>query len=374
MSKILQVITIFLILNLLPGCINKSNLVEAESKATDETSAQIKIHYAKGFRAYYFEGGKFVEVLHPKTGEVLDQIVLIGSESAVVPDSLKAIKSVKISLNTIASQSTTHVSFLDRIEVLDKLKAIGFAELVRNENARKLIDSKKMANLSEGQQMNKEILIDLRPELFFMYPFDQQSVEQIKMHVKTMLTTEYLETSPLAKAEWIKFFALFFNREEMANQLFDQIVNNYEKLVVFNKTNRSYFMNLPYNGIWDFPPANSYSVQLMSDAGMNYIFQQVEHDANLAKTTEEVIDQCIDTDFWIIIAQRNVGFGVQDLINENYFYKEFRAVKLGNVVMCNTTVSDYFGDALLEPDKLLSDLTQVIYGTKDSTEYFYRLK
>ena len=355
------------------GCINKDGLKQKESQATEEEFDKIEILHAKGFRVSYFEGGKFLEVLHPKSGEVLDQIVLISSEKAVLPDSLKSKKSVKISLQKVASQSTTHVSYFDRIHVLDKLYAVGFADFVRNENAKKLIDENKIKNLTTGSQMNKELLIDIQPDLFFMYPFDQQSIEQIKEHVKTILTTEYLEENPLAKAQWIKFFALFFNEEGYATEVFNQIVNEYDAIKL-QDTNHEYFMNLPFNGIWDCPPANSYSVSLMRDAGLGYEFQEAKQDENLAKTVEEMLDRCLDTEYWIIIAQRNTGFSMEELKSENYLYSEFAAVQKNNVIVCNTAISDYFGDALLEPQIVLKNLIEVVQNEKDSTEYFYRLK
>lgn len=358
----------------LTSCINKGNFKEEERKATNESFVKIEIDYAKGFKVDYFKGGKFVQVLHPKSGAVLDEFLLIANENAEIPDSLARHKSFKVALNRVASQSTTHISFFDRLQVLNHLQAVAFADLVRNQNAKIKIDAGEIQNLTKGNRMNEELLIDLSPDLIFMYPFDQNAVKNIKEHVPTVLTTEYLELSPLAKAEWIKFFALFFNQEQKADSLFNQIVKSYEEEINEFKNESLFFLNLPYNGIWDCPPGNSYSVALIEDAGLKYQYADNLQNENLQKTMEEILDECLETPFWIIIAQRNSGFDLDDLKSENHLYSEFRAVKEKNVILCNTLVSDYFGDALLEPQILLKNLKAVIQGETDSTRFFYRLQ
>ncbi len=370
----IKVYYLFSIVLSLSSCINKDQFEKKEKAASNVESIQVEIKFAKGFSVEYFDGGKHVKVLHPKNGEVLDEFILLNKDLIKLGYEEAKLKRFKLPLENVVSQSTTHVSYLDKIESLNSLKAVAFAEWVKNENAQKRFLEGQLQNLSAGGKLNKELLVDLDPELIFMYPFDQDAVENIREHVPFVLTTEYLETSTMAKLEWVKFFALFYNQEELATRLFDEIASRYDSLKETQHIFHRYFMNLPFQGVWNCPPGNSYSVQLISDAGMLYEYQGTNQDENIQKSREEIIDECLGTPYWIIIAQRQAGFSMDDLKSEDPVYPEFSAVEQGNVLFCNTAESDYFGDALVEPDVLLSNLKEVISGRVDSTKYFRRLK
>jgi iron complex transport system substrate-binding protein len=355
-------------------CINKSGHEKDERTASNEQFQKIELHHAKGFSVDYFEGGKHLKVLHPKTGEVLDEMLLIAKEDCVIPEEFNKLKQFKLPLQNYVSQSTTHVSYLDKINQLDELKAVSFTSYIKNKNAVKRIESGTILELTNGNSLNKELLIDLAPELIFMYPFDQQVVESIKEHLPIVLTTEYLELDPLAKAEWVKFFALFFNAEEKANSYFNLVEEDYIRLRKSTSNGEQCFLNLPYQNVWNCPPGNSYTGQLLKDAGLNYLYSDVSDKENLKKTSEEIIDECIDVPYWIVFGARNSGYSLSDLKAEQDYYAEFNSVQNQNVIMCNTAESDYFGDALVEPHFLLEDLITVLSGDKEVTRYFYRLK
>lgn len=358
----------------LSSCINKDVPNQEMKKAENQSFTKIDLKYSKGFKVNYFEGGKHVQILHPKTGEVLQELVLIANENAVIPENLESVHQFKLPIHKFASQSTTHVSFLDKIDELEGLEAISFANFIKNLNTKKRIDSGEIKDLTQGNSLNVELLLDLNPELIFMYPFDQKSVETIKEHISPVLTTEYLELSPLAKAEWLKFFAIFFNQEEKATQIFAKIEQNYLKQKAKAAIAPSCFVNLPFQNKWNCPPGNSYTTALLEDSGFDYIYKNSIQDGNLVKGFEEILDECMELDYWVIFAQRAQQFQLENLIEENPVYKEFKAVRKKNVIMCNTSVSDYFGDALVEPDVLLSNLQEILSGESDSTQYFYRLR
>ena len=369
-----KVCFLFFVTLCLSSCINRDQFDKKEKKFSNVDTKEIKIKYAKGFTVDYYNGIKHVKVLHPKNGEILDEFLLKNKNQPIDDTDLDKLKFFNLPMENVVSQSTTHVSYLDKIKELKSLRAVSFADLMKNENAKALYEKGAIQNLTNGSKLNLESLIDIDPELIFMYPFDQAAVENIKEHVPIVLTTEYLEVHPLARLEWIKFFALFYNQEELATNLFDETAARYDSLRGKEFMYYRYFMNLPFQGDWNCPPGNSYSVQLLADAGMFYEYQGVHQDENIKKTREEIIDECIDSPYWIIIAQRQSGFTLEHLKSEDPFYKDFKAVEMGNVIFCNIMESDYFGDALVEPDILLSNLIEVISERKDSTQYFRRLQ
>ena len=123
------------------------------------------------------------------------------------------------------------------------------------------------------------------------------------------------------------------------------------------------------------PSSNSMIVKLIEDAGLTYYYEDEELTENLLRPTEEVWSQGTEAEYWIIIATRQGDYTLEDLINEEPVYAEFKSVKEGKVIFCNTATTDYFSMGVLEPHIMLKDLLYAAGHLSDHTpKYFHILK
>jgi iron complex transport system substrate-binding protein len=128
-------------------------------------------------------------------------------------------------------------------------------------------------------------------------------IDKLKaLDLEIVLNSEYMETHPLGKAEWIKFIAAFYDKANFADSIFNEIETEYLELLQLTssiKDKPTVFTGMPWNGAWYVPGAKSFQAQLLKDAGANYLWGKGnEERSSLTKAKEIVIDQAYDADFW----------------------------------------------------------------------------
>lgn len=122
-----------------------------------------------------------------------------------------------------------------------------------------------------------EKIVSLKPDIIFAYAIGKKDMPHIdklrSLGIPVVYTAEYLEPHPLGRAEWIKFFAAFFDKEHLADTIFNKIEQEYLniKTKASNIKNKpQVLLNTPFEGIWYLPGTSSYMVQLINDAGGKY--------------------------------------------------------------------------------------------------------
>lgn len=268
----------------------------------------------------------------------------------------------------VACLSTTHLSFLDKIESLTACKGVSFADLVRNTEARKQIDSGKIVNLTSGEDVDMEKLLAIQAEYFFVYPYGHGNYEKYTSKgIACIPISEYLETHPLGRLEWIKVFGYIMGKKELANSIFEDIKSQY--LLIAEKTNQSLSENQPCvftgseeGGVWYAPPGNSFQAQLIRDAGGSYILNDSIASGNIQLPFEKLLYIAANCDYWGKVEYSPNPIHSDDLIKKDARYAQLQAIKTNQIFICNSFESDYFGDALVEPHILLMDLYNILQG------------
>jgi iron complex transport system substrate-binding protein len=248
---------------------------------------------------------------------------------------------------------------------------------IRNDSVSSILEKNEIKELCLTESVQIESLLDCNPELFFNYPFGKTEQKGFAENgVQTLYIAEYLEQTQLARLEWIKLFGLLFNKVEEANAYFERVEDNYLSLRQKSQsTNKKFIMNLPFGDSWFMPSSKSVGVEVIRDAGLDYYYQREEGTENQIHTQEQVWNDGIYADYWVIIADRPVGYGLEDLLAEREVYAEFKAVKEQQVIMCNIAEVDYFASGVVEPDVLLRDMLFHTHQISDhQPKYFFRLE
>lgn len=285
-----------------------------------------------------------------------------------IGDTLEVLHFDSSKVNNVACLSTTHLSFLDKIDALEKCKAVAFADLVRNQNAQTLIQTNAMINLSAGDDVAIEKLLAVQPEYFFVYPYGHGNYDKYTSKgIACIPVSEYLETHPLGRLEWIKVFGYILGKKEKAFAVFEEIKAQY--LLIAEKTKQINVENTPCvftgseeGGVWYAPPGNSFQAQLIRDAGGNYILADSISNGNIQLPFEKLLFIAATCDYWGKVEYSTSPITVSEIIQKDSRYAQLKAIKQNQIFVCNTNETDYFGDAVVEPHILLMDLFNVFQG------------
>ena len=133
-----------------------------------------------------------------------------------------------------------------------------------------------------------ESLLKINPDLFLIYPFELENQKKYNSKgIETLLISEYLENTPLARLEWIKLFGMLLDENELANNYFETVESNYIKQKIAIDSTKTMFFNLPFKESWNMPNSNSITANLVADAGFYYIFSDTIND-NTVRSKEKV--------------------------------------------------------------------------------------
>ncbi len=346
---------------LLVSCTNKTT-----TSSGDVPLDSLKLNYAHGFSIRYFKDYKEVIVFSPWVkGDVYAHYYLVSDNKPKVPvDGTKIV----VPLQSLAATSVTHFEFLNLLNELKTISAVCSPELIYNEAIRMRFTEGKITNLGDAFNINVERTLQIRPQAVMMSGYNQkdpyaQRVSQAGIPV--IFNNEWMETSLLARAEWIKFVAAFYNKEKLADSIFSEVENNYTKMrdLAKSATSKPTIMaGSNFRGTWYMPAGRSYMGQLFEDAGGDYFFKTDTTSGSLPLNTEKVLNQFSKADIWL-----NCNFNsIEELVKADKKHLLFNPVKNNKVYNFNkrmlaTTANDFWESAVARPDLLLSDMISIIH-------------
>lgn len=292
---------------------------------------------------------------------------------------------VKQPVNSIASLSSLYCNMIENLNSVDKIIALENIDYYNSEKILNRFNTKKITELSKGPKLNIEQTLSLKPQLLFNFgmPGDANT-EYEKLNnagIVTAICLDHLEKEPLARSEWIKFFAAFLNKKSLADSLFNGIEKNYyryKQIAHISKAQPTVFTELKYGDVWYEPGGKSFMAQLIKDANANYLWQNDTNTGSLNLSFETVVNTAKNADYWLNLSSIKTK---DELLKTDNRYRIFKALKNGNcfnnTLYCNNKgYSTYWESGILFPDKLLSDLIQIFHPhLKDSIQnpfYYYK--
>jgi iron complex transport system substrate-binding protein len=221
--------------------------------------------------------------------------------------------------------------------------------------------------------------MQLKPDAVFAFGVGSDINTQINklkdLGIPVVLVGEYLEQSPLAKAEWIKFFGAFLAKEEMADSVYNDIQSRYEaiKLSVAKVTSKpSVLTGLPFKDTWWMAGGQSNLAVLINDAGGNFLWRENISKEAFPVSLEEVFLRASKADFWINCGSVN---NLNELLAFDLRFSALPAVKKSQVYNNNlhsTPVggNDYWESGVVHPDLVLKDLVRIFHPELSVNENF----
>lgn len=348
--------------------ISNKSCVQDYNSNIDYFSQKSNIKYAKGFSVEYKNNYKVVAVNNPwKDAETGFKYVLVECGTPA-PEDFKETQIITIPINTVASLSTTHLPHLAKLEVVDKLVGVSNPKIVNTPEVIEKIEAGEIAEL--GNNVNVERLLELNPDLVTTFgtgnPQTDSYPKLLEAGLKVAINAEYMENTPLGRSEWLKFTALFFNQEEKAEEIFNQISKNYQKIAAKTKAIEKLpkvFTGFNFKGTWYAPGCKSYIAQYLADAGAELLC--VENvDGSIPLSFEDVFERAATADYWLNVSQS--WQSLKDVIREDSRYSDFQAVKKGNVYNNNARLNenggnDYWEAGISNPDVILADLIKIFH-------------
>jgi len=362
---------IFFILFISLGLLNCKNKIKKQLEVPiDNTFIDLK--YAEGFSVKDLGTHKILEIINPwPETEKQYRYVLIDKEHAIKTTfSKNEYDGILINpIKKIVVTSTTHIPALELLGVEHTLVGFPGTEYISSESVRHNLENGGIRELGKNEGLNTEVLLELNPDLVVGFEIDggNRSLETIKNSgIPVIFNGDWVENSPLAKAEWIKFFGILYGKEKEADSIFNKIERDYlevKQLAQNVKTKPTVLSGAMHNDIWYLPNGTSTEAQLLKDANVNYLWSGTKGSGSLKLNFESVYVKAKEADIWLSPSNYT---SFEALKNSNENHAMFKAFQNKNIyTFTNTTGATggvlYYELGMTRPDLVLKDITKICH-------------
>ena len=359
MSRITFIILSGLLL--LSACGGKSSTVSGSAQGDS-----IPLHYSSNLSLIDYEDYIVAQLRNPwDTTKILHTYVLVDKKQPL-PQELPQGTLVRTPLSKAVIYSSVHCSLLKDLGALNSIGGVCDLKYIKLPEIEEGCRNGTITDVGDGMNPNIEKIIDLHPDAILLSPFENSGgygrVE--KLNVPIIECADYMETSSLGRAEWMRFYGLLFGKKTEADAMFAAVERDYKDLQELVKPISfapSVMCDLKTSSTWYTPGGNSTIARLYADAGANYIFREDTHSGSLPYPFEVIFEKGQQTDFWLIRYNQPIDKTYKELEKEFAPYAGFRAFKERNIYGCNTNRVPFYEETPFHPDWLLKDLIKIFH-------------
>ena len=278
-------------------------------------------------------------------------------------------------------QAIRGVCDLDYINIPDVKKRVALSGSTSAQNP--------IVNCGSSMAPDIERIIALKPEAILLSPFENSGGygKLDKLHIPIIEAADYMESSPLGRAEWMKFYGMLFGNEEgksngisgtcelRADSLFSKIEKEYLKLKAeAGKLPKglSILTERKTGNVWYVPGGQSTIGILLKDANARYIFSDDQHSGSLAMSPEQILAKGKQVDVWAFKYFGGAPLSQAQLLQEYDGYKALAAFNRGNIYQVDTSTVPYFELTSFHPELLLREFVILAHGERFGKLRFYK--
>ncbi len=279
-------------------------------------------------------------------------------------------------LKNIGVFSSVHLALFHELQADDAVGGICDLDFCNLPYYRKAVAEGRIANLGNSVQPSLEQIVNLNPDALLPSPFENSGgLGRIEtLGIPIIWCADYMENTPLGRAEWIRFYGRLVGRAQEADSIFCAVERRYQELcekAKNAKTKPRLLPEMPWSGQWTLPSSGSSSARLYADAGAEYLFAHLKGSGGIPLSTEKVVDRAVDADIWLI-----KHHGRLDRQQMNADTPLLAGIK-APIWWCDTSVTLLYEKTPFHPERLLENLIAILHpelGITSEYAYFEELR
>ena len=333
------------------GCAPKS------SHSPERTQGDNLLRDARNVIVYEKDYGYLMEVICPwDTTLSLGKFALVKDTTVAIG---KEVTRINVPVQSVISFSATQWSVFLRLGEIERVKGILEGRFVTDSTMRSLLAQQKVYDIGTEAAADIERMIQLQPDALLYSPYFDGNQGGLNITGAVLFPfADYMENTPLGRAEWIRVIGMLTGCEDKADAWFDDIERRYNALSTLCaevEHRPTVFSDLAFNGQWYVAGGRSYIAKLFADAGADYIWKDNPSTASVPMDAESILAKAQHAEFWRVINSAPFPMTYESLAKESPVYPLFEAFKNHKIIVCDILSTGYFEQSQCEPDLLLAD-------------------
>ena len=272
----------------------------------------------------------------------------------------------------VVCTSATHMGFISELGMMDKVVGVCRPERVYNLSEE---ERERITDIGDDMQPSMEQILLLNPDLVILYTYAQGDpipAQVEALGIPILYCNEWTETTPLARAEWIRFFGAIFGCLNQADSIYESVRDAYAQLKVdsLKFKDKSIMSGMSWRGTWYVPAGGTFMGHLFRDAGAQYKYEDNPSTSSLPLTMEQALQDFAQADVWVGCEANSLK--ELEAIDKKHIW--FNAFQTGQVYNFRrralpSGANDFWESATVHPERVLQDLQKVLRG--DTTDLYY---
>ena len=353
-----------------------------QTTASQEAGDTVVFKYATQLSIVRHKDYTEVVVKNPwKEGKILHSYLLVPDSIDPQDISLTSYHSpltstiVRTPLRRSVMFTTVHCAMLISFGCEQSIAGVADLKYIKIPWIHEQVKAGRITDVGEGMSPVVEKIIDQRPDALFLSPFENSGgygrLEEIGIPI--IECAEYMEPSPLARAEWLRFYGMLFGCEARADSLFAVVDSSYNALKALagnHKVQSSKFkaqssstvlLDKVTGSVWYVPGGRSTIGQMIQDAGGDYPWADDDHSGSVSLPFEAVLEKAGEADVWLFRYSSDHDITPAELLSEHHGYDQFKAFRSGEIYGCDVERSLFYEESPFRPDWLLGDYIHILH-------------
>ncbi|MDE7180317.1 MAG: ABC transporter substrate-binding protein [Muribaculaceae bacterium] len=322
-----------------------------------------------------------VEIVNPwDTTKFLGKYALIerGKETPTsIPD---VYMRINVPLERSVVYSGLHSSVIAELGGIGQVNGVCDVAYISDSLTSERVSNGKIIDCGSNYSPNLEKILSLKPDAVILSPYENsQDLDKFRrIGLTPVEAADYMEATPLARAEWIRLFGRLYGNKEGADSIFNQVEKDYnslKRLASSSAERPKVLIDRIYSGVWDVPTSGSVTGIMIEDAGGRNPFNSYKDGGAAHLAPEEVLMKAGEADIWLV-RYAEPKLSIDDLRKENALYARIRALTNGRVYGANTIGSGLFEDATFHPEKVLREMIILFHpeSVNGPLKYYHKLQ
>lgn len=318
-----------------------------------------------------------VDIYDPwRTSDLPSQLFVLIPEGED-PDSLPIGTEIRTPVSNSMVFSSVYAGAIDELGAVEAIKGVCDASYFKIPAIAARLRDGSVIDAGNSMSPSIEAITMLGPDVILRSAFQNATSGALESSgVPVIECVDYMEKTPLGRAEWIKLLGLLYGRRDRADSIYNNVVASYNAVKQMADTvahRPKVISETVTDGVWYVPGGGSYMARLFADAGGDYPWTDDNSAGSLPLDFAAVYDRAADADIWLVKTYGK-DLTLPDLKSIYPLNDRFKAFSSGSVYACNTEATMLFEDFPFHPEKLLREYYTIFHPRSGGkTHYFKRV-